>query len=265
MSSAITEGARRSPGAASLLIGCLLASTTTVCSAAPLARTLSLGGEFTSGDYGGDDTIEDIYVPLTLGVRGQRLAARVTVPWASVTAPEGSIFGQGEVVPGSGSDRTESGLGDVLVSGSVLGLVERDAFVVDLTGKVKLPTADENDGLGTGEADYSAQFDGYLYQGELVWFGTVGYKWRGDPSGFSLDDTWFASGGGSVWLKEGRRVGASLSYRPELIDGGNEALDLALFLDTALSADRWLQLYGLAGLADGSPDWGLGASMTLRF
>ena len=38
-------------------------------------------------------------------------------------------------------------------------LVHANPLLIDLTGKVKFGTADENKGLGTGENDYAVQAD----------------------------------------------------------------------------------------------------------
>lgn len=228
--------------------------------------TLSAGAEYTTGDYGGVSDIDDVYVPFTLSWMGEQFAFRATVPYAYVSAPEGSIIGrQGSVIPGSGDEVSDSGIGDVLLSGTWLGLFETRDAIVDLTVKAKLGTADEAKGLGTGETDYAVQVDGYLFQDDFLWMGTVGYKWRGDPSGLELDDTWFASGGLAIWAGRDARIGTLVSYRPEVVEGGDAATELSVFYDRELSPGFGAQVYGLAGLSDGSPDWGIGGSLSWSF
>lgn len=225
---------------------------------------LSTGIEYSTGEYGGDSDIEDVYVPVTLAYSESRFAARITVPYAYVNAPEGSLIGSGAVVPGGGPDRSDSGIGDIITSLTYRDLVQADAFALDITGKIKFGTADEDKGLGTGESDYSLQLDGYLMQGEFLWLGTLGYKWRGDPDGYTLDDTWFAAAGLSTWLNDTNRMGAMLSYRPEVSDEGEVATDVTVFYDLDLSRTLWGGVYFLAGLTDGSPDWGIGGSLTWK-
>lgn len=230
------------------------------------ARTLTVGAEYATGDYGGNSDIDDIYVPITLSWTGEKFSLRATVPYAYVSAPEGSIIGRrGDVIVGSGNDVSDSGIGDVLLSGTLLGLVENRDAALDLTAKLKLGTGDEDKGLGTGETDYSLQFDGYVFQRDLMWMGTLGYKWRGDPAGYEVDDTWFATVGVAMWAGRDNRVGTLVSYRPELIAGGDAATEVSVFFDTEVSPRLGAQVYALAGLTDGSPDWGFGGSVSWSF
>src|SRR3546814_6362082 len=55
-------------------------------------------------------------------------------------------------------------------------------FGLDLTGKVKFGTADEDEGLGTGQEDYSGLLDAYQQFGEWTVFGGVGYTTFGDSA-----------------------------------------------------------------------------------
>ena len=63
------------------------------------------GVEYSSGDYGGSDDIEDIYVPATGRVEFERVSLALTVPYLSVRAPAGSIVTDpgGEPVTGTGA------------------------------------------------------------------------------------------------------------------------------------------------------------------
>ncbi len=249
--------------AAVLLLGAGLADT----SVAEGGRmSLTLGAEYTSGEYGGDENIDDVYLPLTVAWSNENLSARVTVPYAYVSAPEGSIIGRGnDVVIGSGESRSDSGLGDVTLAVSWLDVYSSRDVALDVTGKVKLGTADEEKGLGTGETDYTLQLDGYVFQDDFLWMATVGYKWRGDSPGLDLDDTWFAAGGMAVRMPAESRVGTLVSYRPEVVDGGEDAMDVTLFYDRDFAPALGAQLYVLAGLTDGSPDWGIGGSVSWSF
>ncbi|WP_405234966.1 hypothetical protein [Lentisalinibacter orientalis] len=260
------------PGRTAVVSTMLVLATLAVAGAAGTAlaeegrTTLTVGAEYTTGDYGGGSDIDDIYVPVTLSWTGEQFSLRATVPYAYVSAPEGSIIGRrGDVIVGSGDDVSDSGIGDVLLSGTWLGLAESDNAVLDVTAKVKLGTADEDKGLGTGETDYSLQLDGYVFQRDVMWMGTVGYKWRGDPAGLDLDDTWFVAGGVALWAGRDNRIGTLVSYRPELIDGGDAATEVSVFFDTEVSPRLGAQVYALAGLSDGSPDWGVGGSVSWSF
>lgn len=121
---------------------------------------LSAGYPYTSGDYGGSQTITKTYVPVTGAYRSRSVAIRLTVPYVSVTGPA-TIIGDttGEFALGPGG--THSGLGDVLFSGTIYDLAHSEAarLHLDLTATVKFGTAHASEGLGTGENDYAVQLD----------------------------------------------------------------------------------------------------------
>lgn len=130
---------------------------------------LYAGVEYTSGDYGGTEQIEDVYVPLTLIYGLPRIDLRLTVPYLEVK---------------SGPDVTESGLGDVVAGITVYDVFRSDdgTLALDFTGKVKFGTADETVGLGSGETDYSVQAEVYKAIGRSGFSTGVGYKVRGDTA-----------------------------------------------------------------------------------
>ncbi|HSN70880.1 MAG TPA: hypothetical protein VLT59_05195, partial [Steroidobacteraceae bacterium] len=70
----------------------LLAATTAFAAGLGLAEesrlTVSAGALYTTGDYGGEKSVDEVYVPVTAGVDWSRVALRVTVPVLSVRAPE---------------------------------------------------------------------------------------------------------------------------------------------------------------------------------
>ena len=209
-----------------------------------------VGFEQTSGDYGNDVDLDDTYVPVTLLYQTQRLAFRATVPYLEVEFLD-SV---------DSSKYTESGLGDV-----VLGLTVYDVFesgdrslTVDLTGKVELPTADEQRGLGTGETDYSLQADLYKRNGRSAFAGTIGYKIRGEPSGVDFDDSWLLSIGGLYRFSDRTQGGIFLDYRGSAISGAQSIREATASLSRSVN-DRWrVQGYVVRGLSDTSLDWGAG-------
>src|SRR5210317_2429335 len=104
----------------SLLLGGLILSAGVTAAATGDDPRLSIaaGAEYTTGGYGGDADIEDFYVPLKATVDFRRLSFRLTVPYLSVRAPEGTVITGpgGEPIPGTGDIVTNSGIGDVIGS-----------------------------------------------------------------------------------------------------------------------------------------------------
>jgi len=52
---------------------------------------VGVGGEYSSGDYGGQESINETYLPVNFIYDAPRVTVRVTVPYLSVRAPEGTI------------------------------------------------------------------------------------------------------------------------------------------------------------------------------
>lgn len=255
--------------AAAVGIGLTLLATNALAQNDEAVFRLTTGVDYTSGDYGGDVDIEDVYVPVTATVDYGRIGFRLTVPYLSVRAPAGTIFTDpgGQPVPGSGERNTESGLGDIVGSVTLYDLVySRDTgFALDVTGKVKFATANEDKGLGTGEADYSLQADLYKYFDEFTIFGSAGYKVRGDPDGVDLENTFFGSVGGMYQFTPVTRGGLVLGYRESSFAENDSIRELTGFVSRRINDDWRIQLYALTGFSDSSPDTGGGVMMKRAF
>ncbi|HYW92269.1 MAG TPA: hypothetical protein VFA95_07420 [Gammaproteobacteria bacterium] len=252
--------------------------------------SLSAGAEYSSGDYGGTSSIDQLYVPLTARYRSGRWGLRLTVPFLSVSAPPGTLIidsggmgtgtgtgmttalggvtgsrtGGGEVLPGAGSSTTQSGLGDVIAGATLYDVVNSAALntAIDLTGKIKFGTADYDKGLGTGENDYAVQADAYSYLGRLTTIVEGGYRLRGDPPGYDLNNTAYGAVGGSWHMHPDLRAGLIYQASQAPIDGGSGAREATLFVTRDLSARHRFTAYVLKGFSDGSPDWGAGLLFT---
>lgn len=194
---------------------------------------------------------------------------RLTVPYLEVKAPTGTVItggGGGEVVvPGSGPRKTEAGLGDMIAGVTyrdILNTEQSADLALDLTGKVKFGTADEDEGLGTGENDYTVQSDLYKFVDRFTPCATLGYRFRGDPPGANLDNGWLVTLGTLYPLTP--QLGWNLDYyfREASTDGSDDPQELTAGVDYRFSDSEKLHGYAIKGLSDGSPDWGLGLMVT---
>jgi hypothetical protein len=231
--------------------------------------SIGAGAELTSGNYGGTESTETLYVPFILKYETGPWLLKATVPYLRISGPA-NVIGAGAdriTLPGARAQRrTESGLGDVMLSAFNTVMNERrDAFGLDLGGKVKLPTADEQRGLGTGETDYAVQADVFKPFGNLTAFGSLGYRIYGDPPGLTLRNVPYYAIGASYRMAPEGTVGVAYDYRPRIITGGSEISEATLFWSRRLSRQWRQQLYGVAGFGNGSPDAGLGAIMEYRY
>lgn len=242
----------------------------------------SSGIDYSSGDYGADKDTDILYIPFSGSYKSGPWTGKVTVPWIRIEGPGGVTGGGDGVVvikPNKGRGKgtttttttarsttsTESGLGDVWASLKY----EVESFplelgYLDVTGKIKFPTADEDDGLGTGEMDYTLQVDYAKPLGRLTPLLSVTYKIKGDPSGVDLDNVWYVSAGTDWQMKQGLNVGVTLDFQETSSSGADDALELFTYLSYRLS-DSWSAMpYLYKGFTDGSPDLGGGVSLTYR-
>lgn len=233
--------------------------------------SVSTGFEYTSGDYGGLIDTDILYVPFTVKFETSKFQLRATAPWLRIEGP-GSVVGgpDGGVVigPGGGGQTSESGFGDIIVAATYnLYPSSSDSPMpyLELTGKVKIPTADENDGLGTGKADFTVQLDAFKAFGAFTPFATVGYRFRGNPELFDVNDSFLFSAGGTTKLSEQMSVGASYDFREASTDFSDNVSEISPFVVFKPNDDWSINAYGVFGLSDGSPDHGGGLQLRRSF
>lgn len=247
---------------------------------------LTLGGgvHFTTGDYGGPSSTQILTIPFTARYDNGPWTFKAIVPYLHMSGPRAVVPGVGRVESGGpindllglpvaqrqqaaqSDKRTVSGLGDSTVSAGYVfaGAAKRSG--IGITGRVKFATGDENQGLGTGSTDFSAQLDGFQsLEGNNTLFGVVGYTWFGDSPIAQFHNV--------------PNVGVGMSHRTDARDSVGVAFDARRGASPAPAPQRELtgfwshrvdrnwrsQLYVLHGFASGSPDWGGGLSIGYAF
>jgi len=228
---------------------------------------LTTGAEYITGNFGGTQSIDELYIPFTASYSDNGYVYRLTIPYISVTAPMGTILADGSVISDTGIRRTESGIGDVIVGltyRDILNAEPRSNIELDVTAKVKFGTADLSKGLGTGENDYTVQAELYNYHDRLTSFGILGYKYRGDPSGINLSNSLLALVGGFYRISSSLKVGLDFSFQESLFSALDEQEELTAYFGYRLSNSQYLRGYIIQGFGDTSPDWGLGVMITIR-
>lgn len=250
--------------------------------------TLKVGAgvDYTSGKYGTSTTTDITQVPFTFGYDTGDWSFKLTVPYIRVTGPSDVIPGIGPVknsnphgrgngkgdsqvvaatTPTSGND-SASGLGDVIAAATYQVYNNEAAnFGIDVTGKVKFGTADENEGLGTGKNDYTAAVD--LYKGYGAWtlFGGASYTVLGSSQYIRLNNVFGGNVGASYKLDQQSSIGAYYEYREKASDTSFSRSELTGYYSYKFATAWKAQVYVSDGFSDGSPDWGAGASVVYSF
>jgi hypothetical protein len=237
--------------------------------------TVSTGFDYSTGKYGGTTATDILYVPVTGKYESDDWTLKLTVPYISVTGAGGVVQGVGRIGPGRRGGTmmapttttvttTESGLGDITSS---LGytVYSGDALSLDVVGNLKLGTADQAKGLGTGKNDYSAQVDGYYVFDKSTLFATIGHKVYGSPAGVTLNSVQYFNLGVSQKVSGTTSAGMMIDYAGSPSAASANKEELTAFLSHKISANTKVQANVLLGLANGSPDFGFGATIAVKY
>lgn len=140
-------------------------------------RYLDFGAGYKAGDFGTATKSSLYYFSPTLGYVAPKFDMSVTAPYMELT---NKTLGQ---------TQTENGLGDIILhAGSIL--IPKGTSIFSLNGalSIKLPTADEAIGMGTGEVDYGASIGVNREIDDIGFSLTGGYIKVGDPVGINYND-----------------------------------------------------------------------------
>ena len=240
------------------------AACTPVCA----QGVLSIGGgaDYSSGEYGKVETTSVSMVYLNAKYETGRWTYRATLPYLRISGPA-NVVGVGTdviVLPDAPAGRRDvSGAGDITAAASYKAIA-RDSVIVELGAGIKLPTADESKGLGTGETDYAVQADFYLPIGAGGPFATLGYRWYGDPPGIELRNAYFGSVGYAWRDASGTSLGFAYDFRDRTVEGGARASELMVFVSHTVASWKG-QIYFLKGFSDASPDAGVGVTLSYAY
>lgn len=156
-------------------------------------------------------------------------------------------------------------MGDVVASLTYTVELSNSGTYFDFIGKVKIPTASEAKGLGTGETDFTVQLDLTQAIGDWSLFGTVGYKFYGESVDFVLDDALFLSAGFGYRFSRTVSAGVFYDWREAATFTSENGSEILGYVNFKLN-DKWsLQLYGGTGFTDGSPDANAGLQLSYNF
>ena len=163
------------------------------------------------------------------------------------------------------SDRSESGIGDasIALTYSLDAIGDSPAYV-DFTGRVRLPTGSEEDGLGVGATDYVALSE-VGWDGEAGGaFVSAGRRFLGDVDDFERVDGWQASVGGWINVSDSAVVGAYYDWRDSSVRDGEDPSAVEAYVSWRLN-DAWkIEVNGGVGLSDASADYTAGLTLSWR-
>ena len=227
---------------------------------------ISTSVNFETGKYGTSSRTDTLYMPVT--VKKYFLNEgdiSVTIPYISQTSGsevvtiDGTIF---QIKRAPGPEVTNSGVGDLVLKGSYYLFSENKKipFDLNLTAKIKVPTADDTKGLGTGEFDTGAglEFAKSLRSG-FTGYLDIYYTAIGDPPGFDLEDRVSFDAGFSRLLAPGWTMSAFYEESTPLLKSNSNLRDFLVSFEFKADSRTRVFFGATVGLTDTSPDYGLSA------
>lgn len=234
--------------------------------ASKFSLSASTGVDYSTGDYGAAEETEILVIPFTLRATTGQLAFTASVPYLRIDGPGNVVIGPGgKPLPGLPTEGGErEGIGDLTLGATYTFPADRlGGLEFGLGGRVKLPTSDESDQLTTGETDFTATGEISYPMGNVIPFASVGYRFLGDPEGFDLENGFTTSVGTSVVVGRSVLI-ASYDYAEAISPLAEDSHELFGGLSAPLGSRLTLTGYGIAGLSEGSPDFGVGLLVTAR-
>lgn len=225
----------------------------------------SLGAYYSSGEYGTNTTTE--IESLSLGIRHKTgpWTYKINVPWLRIQGAS-NVLPNGQSTTGPSTSDKRSGLGDIIASVSRHLFYDGDRRVgMSLQGKVKLPTADEGEGLGTGEPDFTIELQPYALVEKTILFGALGFRKYGDTDTTNYNNVWLARAGFSYPVAENQSAGLMGSFRQKTRSGRDDRLSLMAFHSLKWTPGWTLQSYLIKGLTDTTADVAAGISLMKQY
>lgn len=216
----------------------------------------STGFDYSTGDYGLDEDTELLYVPLSVEADFFPVRFKLTLPLISLDGPAAVLIDG----PSAGTGRT-TGLGQIITGVGYLWVPPSEAIpYVEGVFKVTAPT-ETSDDLGAGEWGFALQADVFKRFGPVLGFGTFGRKFY---TGSVLDDRFYTSVGASFEVNDWIQLGLAYDWFEASVDSVRDTHQLSPFAGFELAKDWSFGPYGLIGLSQGAPDWGVGFALSLR-
>jgi hypothetical protein len=206
---------------------------------------VDMSAGYKTGDFGTPTKSNLYYLLPALGYVAPRYEVSITIPYLFLD------------VKTAGVSNTESGVGDIILRGGAVLVPEAaTGFSLDGSLAVKLPTADEAKGLGTGETDYGGflALRQRLEKFKISLLG--GYIKTGDTSSINYNDV-YLYGVGLSRIFEQTEVYTSLEGRRAVVPGADNPLELNFGFFHLISKDYSLKGNTFFGLTNGSPDFGI--------
>jgi hypothetical protein len=228
---------------------------------------IGLGVEYGIGDYGGDADIEYVYIPFLMYYNSGPWWAELEIPRIQIRAPDNSVkLSDGSFFPGKRATKAESGLGDVeLKLGYATDWFPEEWFYMTVLSELKLPTADPDKGLGTGEADLRLECQVGKSFGQVTPMVFVAYLFQGATSVTTMNDVFNLATGLDYRVNDQINLGAIYEYQEPNFRFSDELRELEVYIKCK-RPKNWVFIgYADYGFTDASPRFAIGIEIQYHF
>lgn len=205
---------------------------------------LDFGTGFKTGDFGTGITSRLYYFLPKWGYVSANYDISVAIPYLFLDNKEG------------GQHHAESAIGDIVLHGGRVLLAENNlGFSLHGALALKVSTADEAKGLGTGESDYGAFLSLQQRFDTLKLNLMAGYLKIGDPPALDYHDS-YLYGVGIAKMMEKMSLYAALEGRRALVADTDNPLEINAGFIFSFNRHYLLKSQTFVGLNDGGPAFG---------
>ncbi len=219
---------------------------------------LEMGVGQKQGDFGSptQSTLWQGYA--TYGSTGARWDASVTVPYLRLNREGGGISAR------------DQGIGDIVVRGVYRFLPENeDGWSLDGEGAVKLPTASDTKGLGTGRTDVGGFLALHqrlgLFQWTLLGGWIQGASTNRTGTVVTLTSGSYVAGLRGTWDLDRNRWGIAFEARGATYQGEPGIKELSVDVFHPFSPTWAMKAVITAGFSDGGPKQSIGVALVRLF
>ncbi len=224
---------------------------------------LSIGTYSLEGEYGkGTDTAIHM-IPVSLAYKYNQWQYQLSTGYLWLDGD------QGVITEGSQENRAsvkEAGLADSTLSVKYrFKKLPSYPLYLNLSARIKFPTADHKKKLGTGKRDLEFRLGAYW--GFDGWWGVteLGYKSRKEPRNTELNSTSQLVVGGLGAIDNLNTIGVSAKFREPSQPKKDRVREVTSFLSHKINSQNNITFLATKGFSDASPDWGLGAQWRYSF
>jgi hypothetical protein len=214
---------------------------------------LDMTGGYKTGDFGTPTKSELFYLQPALGYVTPRYDVSITIPYLFLNNTT------------AGQSTTEEGIGDIYLHGGYVFLPETfDGYSLYGSISLKLPTADKDKGLGTGETDYGGFLGAGKRIGQNRFTFSAGYIFVGSPAGVNFNNVYIYDIG---YARIFTRTELLVWYegRGAMVSGAKSPQEINVGFFHILNKDYSLKGSTFVGLNNGGPDFGLNLGLVRWF